>query len=831
MRVAEVIVDVPTHDTDRPFDYLIPAELQEEIHIGSRVQVPFGHRKVIGYCIGFKTTSSSIRLKSIYDVMDLVPPLTPELVELGKVMADEYLCPTITALQSMVPAVFKGSYQKVIHPSSEMSENIFSLLNPAEQQLFKILAARGEYTWEEACKIPNMTRRLLRKLVAEKRIFVTERIEDRITKQKVTWVWGKDIHKLKAALSSLSARAIRQKEVLQYFIDHPDEIELPKLLARLQTTRSTVKKLVEQGWLYWEEREQYRDPYKNRQFEQTTPLPLTPEQQQALAGISKPIIEEKFHTILLHGVTGSGKTEVYLQTIEEVLRQGREAIVLVPEISLTPQMVQRFKGRFGERVAVLHSRLSNGERYDEWRKIRRGEVQVAIGARSAIFAPFQHIGLIIIDEEHETSYKQEENPKYHARDIALWRAQAHHATLVLGSATPAVESYYHARTGEYEWIQLKERVHGRPFPQVQVVDMREELRLGNRSMFSGALTGSLIECMKRGEQAVLFLNRRGFATFVMCRECGETITCPHCDISLTYHQTNQTVRCHYCGYAEGLPQICPHCQSKHIRHFGTGTQRVEAELKRQFPGIQVIRMDVDTTSRKGAHEKLLSQFREGKAQVLLGTQMIAKGLDFPKVTLVGVIAADTMLHLPDFRAAERTFQLLMQVGGRAGRHEQPGKVVIQTYSPEHYSIRLAASYQTETFYHQECLIRKRHSYPPFCRLFTILLSYPDRLGLMKYGQEIVQFIRNHAPTNCQLLGPVPPTIPRLKDRYRLQVLIKFQADPIVTARLKQTLHKLRNLFDDKELRISMSREMVDLISDRKVLMREQSEEIEILSKH
>ncbi|SFJ61967.1 primosomal protein N' [Thermoflavimicrobium dichotomicum] len=809
VRIAEVIVDVPANNTDRPFDYRIPPELQDDVQVGSRVLVPFGHRKVIGYCIGIKTASSSMRLKSIIDVMDMAPPLTPELVQLGQVMAEEYLCHTITALQSMVPAVLKGTYQKMVKLHPESREPLFSLLSDPEQQLYSLLEKRGECTWEEVNKIPGMSRSLLKKLIEEERILVEERIGDRVTKQKVTWVWAADADQLRSGLQTLSPRAVRQREILQYFLDHPGEVELSKLLTHIRTTRSTVKRLVEQGWLCWEEREQYRDPYGDRTFGKTEPLPLTKEQQRAFQAIVRPIHEKRAHTILLHGVTGSGKTEIYLQAIEEVLRQKREAIVLVPEISLTPQMVQRFKGRFGKQVAVLHSRLSNGERYDEWRKIRQGEVQIAIGARSAIFAPFQNLGLIIIDEEHETSYKQEENPKYHARDIAKWRAQAHGATLVLGSATPAVESYFKARTGEYEWIQLTERVHGRPFPEVQVVDMREELRKGNRSMFSQLLARSLKECIERGEQAVLFLNRRGFATFVMCRSCGETLICPHCDITLTYHQTNQTVRCHYCGYAERLPQTCPNCQSKHIRHFGTGTQRVEAELLRQFPDIKVIRMDVDTTSRKGAHERLLAQFRDGKAHVLLGTQMIAKGLDFPKVTLVGVIAADTMLHLPDFRAAERTFQLLMQVGGRAGRHEQPGKVIIQTYSPDHYSIHLAATYQTEMFYRQELLIRKRHVYPPFCSLFTIMISHVDRIHLMKYGQQMAQFIRNKAPADCHLLGPVPPPIAKLKDRYRLQMLIKCQTDPKVLVRLKHILHQIENMFDDRELVISMDREIMN----------------------
>jgi len=805
--IAEVVVDVPARATDHPFDYLIPESLASEVSIGSRVRVPFGNRTLLGYVIGLKENSGTVKkLKPILECMDILPPLTPELVRLGLFMAEEYLCHAITALHAMVPAVLKGTYRKIIRLHPDAPETIDPSLGLAVGLFLEELKARKEWTWEEACRYPGMSPSVLRHLLKDQWIECEERVGDRTTRQKVTWVKPASHDRLHEALEALSPRAIRQKEIILHFIHHPQEIALPELLSQLQVSRSVVQKLVENGILAWEEREQYRDPYQNRSFRKTDPLPLTEEQFRAYEAITRPISEKRFHSVLLHGVTGSGKTEVYLQSIEEALKQGREAIVLVPEISLTPQMVERFKGRFGSQVAVLHSGLSRGERFDEWRKIRHGKVKVAIGARSAIFAPFQNVGLIIIDEEHESSYKQEENPKYHARDIARWRAQEHGATLVLGSATPALESYFQARQGTHEWVQLQNRVHHRPFPQVEIVDMRDELRKGNRSLFSTCLRDELLACLERGEQAVLFLNRRGFSTFIMCRECGETLMCPHCDISLTYHQTNRTVRCHYCGYAERVPTICPNCQSPHIRHFGTGTQRVEEELARRFPGIRVIRMDVDTTSRKGAHEELLSRFGEGKADVLLGTQMIAKGLDFPRVTLVGVIAADTMLHLPDFRAAERTFQLLTQVSGRAGRHEKPGKVVIQTYSADHYSIECAATNRDEAFYRQECMIRKQHLYPPYCGLFTILISHTDRMALMKEGERLAWFLRRHLPEKSQLLGPVPAPIPKIKDRYRLQMLIKHEPTPRVTNRLKETLREIHPMFQDPELRISLDRE-------------------------
>src|SRR5690606_7068872 len=589
---------------------------------------------------------------------------------------------------AMVPAVLKGRYRRVVRIHPRFAPG--TVLAPEEEALIERLRREGERPLETVLAWPGVSRSLIRQLVRERRLLVEERVGDRVTRRRTRWVKpAVSGQALRRALDALPPRALRQREILSHFLDRPEAVPLSRLLASLKAGRSSVDSLVEKGLLQLEEREELRDPFAGRSFEPTSPLPLTPEQERAFRAIVGPLREGRHHRILLHGVTGSGKTEVYLQAIDETLKQGRQAIVLVPEISLTPQMVARFKGRFGPRVAVLHSGLSGGERFDEWRKIRSGEVQVAIGARSAIFAPFSNLGLIVIDEEHESSYKQEEQPKYHAREVAFRRGMAHRAVVVLGTATPAVETIYRAGRGELERVVLSRRVQGRPLPRVDVVDMREELREGNRSIFSRMLQEALEQCVSRGEQAVLFLNRRGFSTFVLCRSCGKVMECPHCDISLTFHRTNRTLRCHYCGYAEPVPETCPACGSSHIRYFGTGTQRVEEEIARLFPGMRVIRMDVDTTNRKGAHEELLGRFGAGEADVLLGTQMIAKGLDFPRVTLVGVIAADIMLHLPDFRAAERTFQLLTQVSGRAGRHDLSGRVVIQTYSPKHYSIDLA----------------------------------------------------------------------------------------------------------------------------------------------
>lgn len=792
IQVAKVVVDVPSKGTDRPFDYLVPPEFIGEVQIGSRVEVPFGPRKIIGYVIGLTLSSPNEKLKRILDVKDILPPLTQELIQLGQAMAEEYFCHTITAFQSMIPAVLKGKYQKKVYFGS--NETAF---DEESKPLYQVLKEKTFCSFDQAEQL--IGRPALRKLIQHGKIRVEEHVGDRVTKERISWVKVKN-----ADLQLIPKRAKKQAEVMQYLLQGEAEIPLPTLLAQTGASRQAVNALVERGLVQIEEKEQYRDPYRDVTFQPTVPLVLTSEQQQAFDTIKTPIKTGQYQTILLHGVTGSGKTEIYLQTIEEVLQQGKEAIVLVPEISLTPQMVERFKGRFGEKVAVLHSRLSAGERYDEWRKIRRGEVQVAIGARSAIFAPFTKLGLIIIDEEHESSYKQEESPRYHAREIARWRAQFHQAAVVLGSATPSLESYFHARTGVYKWVTLKERVQGRPFPTVETVDMREELKQGNRTMFSRALTAAIQETIARGEQVVLFLNRRGYATFVLCRSCGEVSSCEHCDIALTYHHTNRTLRCHYCGYTEKVPAICPKCQSEHIRHFGTGTQKVEEELAKHFPGIRVIRMDMDTTSKKGSHERLLRSFGEGEADVLLGTQMIAKGLDFPKVTLVGVIAADTMLNLPDFRAVERTYQLLTQVSGRAGRHEQPGKVIIQTYQEDHYSIQMVAKHESEAFYRRELLLRKQHHYPPFCGLFTITISHIDRVLAMKRAVEIANVLRGNS--SYEVLGPVAPSVSKIKDRHRIQVIVKYPNDQLIIREIQSKWKMTETWPKDKELRIQIDRD-------------------------
>ncbi len=591
-------------------------------------------------------------------------------------------------------------------------------------------------------------------------------------------------------MAELPARAEKQKKVLAYFVHHPGQIEMRQLIEEVNTSASTVKALVGKKLLAEQELEVYRDPFEHRTFERTNPLPLTDLQQKAIAPILDSIENKQHEVFLLYGVTGSGKTEIYLQSIQEVIEKGREAIVLVPEISLTPQMVHRFKGRFGDLVAVMHSGLSTGEKYDEWRKIHRKEVKVVVGARSAIFAPFENLGIIIIDEEHETSYKQEDMPRYHARDVAIERAKTYQCPVVLGSATPSLESFARAQKKVYHLLTLPSRMNNHAMPSVEIIDMREELREGNRSMFSRKLFKMLQERIERKEQSVLFLNKRGHSSFVMCRDCGYVVNCPNCDISLTYHRASGgKMKCHYCGYETYVPRKCPECSSEYIRFFGTGTQKVEDELGKILPEARVIRMDVDTTGKKGSHERLLTEFKDGKADILLGTQMIAKGLDFPNITLVGVLSADTMLHLPDFRSSEKTFQLLTQVSGRAGRHELLGEVIIQTYTPEHYSVELAGTQNYDLFYQHEMMVRKIHHYPPFYFLALITVSDVELIKVVKATEQIASYVRSHVSNQAVVLGPAASPIPRINNRYRYQCLVKYKHEPELTKTLKTILNQ------------------------------------------
>lgn len=796
MNIASVIVDVPAKQTDKPFDYKIPDHLLEVIQPGMRVIVPFGPRKIQGFVTELKTESEFNQLKSLIEPMDLSPVLNRELLSLGDWLTEKTLCYKISAYQVMLPTALKAKYEKkLILADKAQREGL-----PAKLQ--SLFENKDTITWDAAVKHGALL--LLQKEAANGNIEILYEVKERVKKKKIKQLFPVSSRpEITEYLEQLPANATKQRGVLEHFLQADSPIEQKELLSLLGITSSTIKGLIQKGILGQREVEIYRNPFGDRDFERTAALPLTEEQRKAIIPILHSIVQKKHETFLLYGVTGSGKTEVYLQSIQRVLQEGKEAIVLVPEISLTPQMVKRFKGRFGDQVAVLHSGLSAGEKYDEWRKIQRKEVKVVVGARSAIFAPFENLGIIIIDEEHETSYKQEENPRYHARDAAIQRAVQHKCPVVLGSATPSLESFARAQKGVYHLLSLPKRMNNQALPSVEIVDMREELREGNRSMFSRVLLDKIKDRLGKKEQTVLFLNKRGHSSFIMCRDCGYVINCPNCDISLTYHRFNQQMKCHYCGHEASVPNICPECESEHIRYFGTGTQKVEEELAKILPEARVIRMDVDTTSRKGSHERLLDQFQEGHADILLGTQMIAKGLDFPNITLVGVLSADTMLHLPDFRSSEKTFQLLTQVSGRAGRHELEGEVIIQTYTPEHYSVELAGEQDYDRFYEREMIVRKIHRYPPFYYISLVTVSHEELMKAVSVTEKITQYIGSRLSAEGIVLGPVASPIPRINNRYRYQCLIKYKREPGLGQALKTILDNYQQEIATGRLSVSV----------------------------
>ncbi|MFP3508215.1 primosomal protein N' [Peribacillus sp. SIMBA_075] len=795
MDIASVIVDVPAKQTDREFDYRIPEKWNLVIKPGMRVIVPFGPRMVQGFVTGLKAKSDFAKLRYIKEPMDLEPILNDELLQLGDWLTKEAMCFKISALQAMLPAAMKAKYEKVIN----VIEDKKNQLPPFIQSLF---GKNDALSWKEVIEGENAS--LFQKEIQNGNLELVYNVKNRLNKKTVRVIKSLLSSKeLKEMASTISSHAKKQQELLQYFIEHQEPVPLKELLELINTSSSTVKSLVSKGALAEMDQEIYRDPYENRVFKKSNPFTLTEEQAAALKPIHEKINHDEHDVFLLYGVTGSGKTEVYLQAIASVIEKGKEAIMLVPEISLTPQTVKRFKERFGEQVAVMHSGLSVGEKYDEWRKIHRKEVKVVVGARSAVFAPFENLGLVIIDEEHESSYKQEETPRYHARDVAIERAKSYQCPVILGSATPTLESFARAKKNVYKLLTLSQRMNKNALPAVDIVDMREELRTGNRSMFSELLFTKLKDRLEKGEQTVLMLNKRGHSSFVMCRSCGLVINCPNCDISLTYHRFNDIMKCHYCGFEEGMPSVCPECESEHIRFFGTGTQKVEEELAKILPDARVIRMDVDTTSKKGSHERLLNAFGEGKADILLGTQMIAKGLDFPNITLVGVLSADTMLHLPDFRSSEKTFQLLTQVSGRAGRHQLPGEVVIQTYTPEHYSIELSALQDFDAFYEREMHLRRQSHYPPYYYVVLITVSHEDLMKTVSVTEKITNYLGSRLNRDSIVLGPVASPISRINNRYRYQCLIKYKREPDLNQHLRTLLEHYQKETAQNLLQISI----------------------------
>ena len=586
-------------------------------------------------------------------------------------------------------------------------------------------------------------------------------------------------------------------DIINFLKDNSGKYTKSELINNNSISQYKLNSLIEKGLLAVEEETVFR--YNSRTYNVDSEKELTLEQKKVLYEYNN----SNNKLFLLKGVTGSGKTEVYMRMVEEAIKRNKSAIVLVPEISLTPQMIERFKGRFGRDVALFHSKLSDGERFDEWFRVKEGKAKLVVGARSAIFLPVKDLGLIIIDEEHENTYKSDQNPKYQTKEVAEFLSEQKGCKVVLGSATPTIETYYRSLVGELDLLELNSRVDNKDMPPMKIVDMRNELRSGNMSLFSRELFADIQDKLSKGEQIILFLNRRGFSTFVSCRSCGYVFKCEECDISMTYHRNGLLV-CHYCGKSKRTPQKCPKCDSKYVKFFGAGTQRVEEEVKKYFKDVKVLRMDVDTTRSKDAYENIYNTFKEGKADILIGTQMISKGLDFKNVTLVGVLAADMSINLPDYRAAERTFQIITQVAGRAGRGEKQGKVIIQTYNPDHYSLEYAINYDYEGFYEKEFTVRALMKYPPFGKILLINgISKKEDL-LKNFMHKISNVIKPvvEKEIDVDILGPIPCLIAKVKENYRWQIVIKGEFNSEFAKKIKELLYdESKNVYND--IRISM----------------------------
>ncbi len=597
----------------------------------------------------------------------------------------------------------------------------------------------------------------------------------------------KDIEQIEYDIENKTIKSEKQKKILN-FIKENEGATIPEIEIFTDCSRSIVQTLIKNGYLETIPQKIERDPLQNKNITKTEKHKLTEEQQKAYNKIEQAIKNKKYEQFLIYGITGSGKTEIYMQLIEKIIKQNQTAIMLVPEISLTPQMIERFISRFGKQeLAVLHSKLSIGERHDEWEKIKAKKAKIIIGARSAIFAPVQNLGIIIIDEEHDSSYKSESKVKYQAKEIAEQIAQKENIPLILGSATPDINTYYKAMQGKITMLELTKRANNSKLPQVKIIDLKQELINGNHSMLSNELYKSIQNNLQKKHQTILFLNRRGYSTFIMCRQCGYTVKCKNCNISLTYHSYENKLKCHYCGYEEPIVKTCPECQSNKIRYFGTGTQKLEQEIHKQFPQATTIRMDIDTVSKKNSHEQILNKFKNENIDILIGTQMVVKGHHFPKVTLVGVIAADSSLNIDDYRANERTFQILTQVAGRAGRENLEGKVIIQTYNPENFAIQDSQKQDYPKFYETELALRKQLQYPPFCDIIIIRFEGKCENEIKAISLETYLELKQKIEKNFLILKPMPAPIDKIENRYRWRIIMKGNMNEVTNKQLNKIL--------------------------------------------
>ncbi|NQT71179.1 MAG: primosomal protein N' [Chloroflexi bacterium] len=794
MKYAEVAVNAPTA-WPRTFTYTLPPDPQ--IAVGCAVWVPFGPRTLQGIVFNLTDHSPVEETKEIAEVIEPQPLLSEHQVELARWIAEYYLSPYFEAASLMLPPGFERRTLIFIEPVSDSPAEATAKLTPIQKKVFNFLKKSGSIDARQLKKkMPEkQISPTIKQLVAKGLIKKTTALQhERIKPKEILHIrLAVDRHEAESQIVILEKkRALRQSDLLRLLIEEVDDLPLSEAVKQTGAAQNVARSLQKKGLVTIEKIEVRRDPLAHRSFPSVSPPELTPDQKTAWVQIQEKLrglsAKREPSVFLLHGITGSGKTEIYLRALKETIAQGKKAIVLVPEIALTPQTIARFASRFPDRVAVLHSKLSPGEQFDEWHRIREGEFDVVIGSRSAIFAPQPDLGLIVIDEEHEWTYKQHDKiPLYHARKAALKLAELTGSVVILGSATPDIESYHHAQKGDYQLLELPERVGETNngmfpvLPQVVLVDLRQELKQGNRSIFSRKLAQAIDEALAAREQVILFLNRRGAASFVQCRDCGHVMSCRRCEMALTHHYEENELICHLCNYRIPTPTSCPKCWSRRIKFLGIGTQKVEEETARAFPQARILRWDRDVTKGKYSHEKILHTFQSHEADILIGTQMIAKGLDIPLVTLVGVINADIGLYLPDFRAGERTFQLLSQVSGRAGRGQRGGQAIIQTYTPEHYAIIAAAQQDFGSFYTQESDLRHQYSYPPFNRLASLIYIHTNAERCQEEAERMADAIREEQGSqglaNMAIIGPSPAYTQRVRGRYRWQVVLR-SPDPI-----------------------------------------------------
>ena len=804
-RFVEVALPVPVH---KLFTYRIPPGLAEVMQPGARVLVPFGKQTLTGYISNFRneidpgSELTEDEVKNIIELQDEDPLITEEILALTEWAAEYYAASWGEMLKASLPAGINTATERVVSITDagrdELSKKGDSIA--AKWAFLELIADNGELTEREIIKaLGNTSRYRISKLARSGLVAVRERTVATKVKAKLR----KAVRLLKVVDDSDDAKPLteQQQAVIDALNRAGGEMIFTELLERASVGASPVTTLAKRGFLEITVQEVRRDPLSKSESSEYEKLKLTTEQKRAFGEIEAAVKSSKYMAFLLHGVTGSGKTEVYIRAMQSAMARGKTALMLVPEIALTPVFSRRLQAIFGEDVAILHSNLSPGERFDEWRRIRSGDARVVIGTRSAVFAPLENLGLVIVDEEHDGSYRQNESPFYHARDVAVVRANRANAVIVLGSATPALETFHNAHTGKYTYLQLENRIGGRPLARAELIDMRDVFKkAGKDVVLSPHLIAAIEETHARGEQTMILINRRGFSSFVLCRSCGESLRCKNCDITMTYHRSEAHLICHYCNYTVKTPTQCPFCESEFLYFMGHGTEQVEDLLRKRLPNLTIARIDRDTMSRKGEMAKTLHAFDKGEIDMLVGTQMIAKGHDFHNVTLVGVISVDTMLGMPDLRSAERTFQLLTQVAGRAGRGDLPGRVLIQTYYPEHYALRHAVGQDFEGFYREEMRYRERLGYPPYFVLASIMLVHGD----LKYASKSAAIFRDaldraNKDGSLRILGPAQASVARIKNKYRQQIIVKSQNRKSLREFIDQALNEAETRGCDRRI--------------------------------